>query len=152
MWVFGSRSRDNLAECHPDLQALAARALLLSPLDFGIIDGGRTLEEQQEMKAAGKSRTLKSRHRFAWPLTPAGNRSRKYKEPVSHALDFMVYVAGRASWEFPVYQAVWDKAWKPAAEQLGIAVTWGGSWSSFRDGPHIQLSWKHYPAEYARDY
>jgi len=145
MFKFGARSRRNLAECHQHLQDVAPLALARSPFDFGIIDGGRTLQEQIEFKAAGKSWTLKSRHRFARPLT-AGGRPRR-GPPVSHALDFMIYLNGKACWEFALYERVWLEAWRPAAAELGIPLGWGGKWKS-QDGPHIQLPWKQYPAQY----
>ncbi|MEY1599168.1 M15 family metallopeptidase [Escherichia coli] len=32
-----------------------------------------------------------------------------------------------------------------AGDELGIDVEWGGNWTSFKDGPHFQLSRKSYP-------
>jgi len=34
---------------------------------------------------------------------------------------------------------------KAAAQELEIAIEWGGDWQSFPDGPHFQLPWKDYP-------
>jgi peptidoglycan L-alanyl-D-glutamate endopeptidase CwlK len=28
---------------------------------------------------------------------------------------------------------------KAAAKKLGIRITWGGDWKSFKDGPHFEL-------------
>ncbi len=136
---WGSRSKKHLLECHPALQRLADAALQRSPWDLVITDGGRTLAEQRALVEAGASRTLRSRHRLAIPEPRAA--------PCSHALDFAVLVDNRVRWEFPLYETVWRQAWRPAARDLGITVTWGGSWQS-RDGPHIQLSWAVYPATY----
>lgn len=148
-WVFSDRSLGHLRECHPDLlYRLAPAALLRSPLDFGIIDGGRTLQDQIELKAQGASWTLNSRHRFAWPLTDKGNLRRAFLWPVAHALDFAVFVRGRLVWDFALYERVYLEAWKPAAAELGIAIQWGGHWKR-RDGPHIQLTRAAYPAQYA---
>ncbi|MBL4785095.1 MAG: peptidoglycan-binding protein [Cohaesibacteraceae bacterium] len=35
---------------------------------------------------------------------------------------------------------------KKAAEELGVAIEWGGDWKTFRDGPHFQLSREMYPS------
>ena len=51
---------------------------------------------------------------------------------------------------FPTYEG-WNKrreAWLPASKELGIRVDWGGNWRTIKDGPHVQLNWKAYPAQY----
>jgi len=147
-WHYSRRSTRNLNECHLHLIHLAHKGLARSPYDLGISDGGRTIEEQRHFLEIGASHTMRSRHRYAWPLTPAGNKIRTYQDPVSHAFDFMVYINGKVQWQFGLYQQVWDEVWKPLAQELGYAVNWGGNWRS-KDGPHIQLSWQDYPARYA---
>jgi peptidoglycan L-alanyl-D-glutamate endopeptidase CwlK len=32
-----------------------------------------------------------------------------------------------------------------AADELGVAIVWGGRWRSFPDGPHHELDRKVYP-------
>ena len=73
----------------------------------------------------GKSTTMNSRH-----LT-------------GHAVDIAPYVKGGISWDWKYYYAMAD-AMKQAAEELGVALEWGGDWRSFKDGPHFQLSWSKY--------
>jgi peptidoglycan L-alanyl-D-glutamate endopeptidase CwlK len=34
---------------------------------------------------------------------------------------------------------------KGAAQKLGVAITWGGDWASFPDGPHFELERGKYP-------
>jgi peptidoglycan L-alanyl-D-glutamate endopeptidase CwlK len=34
---------------------------------------------------------------------------------------------------------------KGAAQKLGVAITWGGDWPSFPDGPHFELDRGKYP-------
>src|SRR5581483_2813521 len=62
---FSKRSLLNLEGVHPDLKAVCAKAIELSDefdIDFIITDGCRTIEEQRAFVAAGKSRTMHSRH------------------------------------------------------------------------------------------
>jgi peptidoglycan L-alanyl-D-glutamate endopeptidase CwlK len=58
----GARSKARLAQVHPDLRRVMMRAIALSPLDFTILEGRRTIERQRALLAAGATRTLDSRH------------------------------------------------------------------------------------------
>lgn len=120
-------------------------AIEKSPIDFGIISTARTLEEQKQKVAEGASKTLKSRHRWAFPVV-AGQVIRT-SGPYSFAWDYACWVRGQLTWEESYYRVVWEEAIKPASLELNIPVSWGGSWGW--DFGHVQLSWKHYPAEYA---
>ena len=117
---FSKRSLKALEGVHPALVAVAHRALELSPVDFVVTEGLRTLERQKELKAAGASRTLNSRH-----IT-------------GHAIDVAAWV-GEIRWDWPLYAKIAD-AFKQAASELNVAIVWGGDWKSFRDGPHFELS------------
>lgn len=117
---FGKRSRENLIGVDPALAALCYRALYLSPHDFAITEGLRGMERQKSLVAAGKSTTMHSYH-----LRGA-------------AVDFAVFIGGAVTWELGFYNDV-AKAFKHAADEFGLAITWGGDWTSFVDGPHIQL-------------
>lgn len=123
---FGKRSMGHLAEVHPHLAMLAVRALQLSPVDFGVTDGKRTMAEQKQEVAEGDSLTLDSRH-----LT-------------GHAIDVMAYVDGQGSWEWEYYEQI-GEAFKAAADELDVPIVWGGDWQSLRDGPHIELARRAYP-------
>lgn len=120
------RSLNNLEGVHIDLQDVVHHAILITEVDFGVIEGIRSIERQREMVAKGASRTMKSRH-----LT-------------GHAVDLMAFIGSRGSWEWPLYESIYE-AMKYAADELGVRIQWGGKWK-MRDGPHYQLTWKHYPA------
>lgn len=117
---FSSRSVRNLAGVHPDLIAVARLGLRLSPYDFVVTEGVRTPERQRELVEAGASKTMHSKH-----LT-------------GDAFDFaLIDRDGRITWDFEKYKEV-SKYFKKSAAFLGVKITWGGDWKSFRDGPHIQ--------------
>lgn len=124
---FSQRSYDRMAGVHPELVALAARALAISSVDFGITEGLRTLERQHALVASGASQTLHSRH-----LT-------------GHAIDVVAYIDGQVRWDWPLYRVIAD-AFKGAASDLRVPLDWGGDWVTMRDGPHYQLPWDRYPA------
>ena len=119
-------SNNRLEGVHDDLKAVVNRAIEITPYDFGITEGLRSLERQHELVHSGASKSINSRH-----LT-------------GHAIDIGVYVSGQLTWEIGYYRKV-IQAFVSAAIELGIQVEFGGLWRSFADGPHIQLSWKHYP-------
>lgn len=150
MYRWGLNSAEHLAEAHPDLIEVCYRALELAYWnnlpDMGISDCGRDAHEQRKMVEAGVSWTMNSRHRFAWPLSDKGNRLRRFRTSVSHAVDFFIVIEGRAQWARELYIAQWNGAWKPAASELGIEIRSGGRWKR-QDWPHVELYRKAYPAE-----
>lgn len=125
-FVLGATSLARLREVHPDLQRVVNRAIQIAPLDFTITEGRRSVERQRQLKAAGASQTMKSRH-----IT-------------GHAVDFAVLVGGKIRWDWPLYGKVAD-AFKQAARGEGVPIVWGGDWKSLRDGPHIELDRRTYP-------
>lgn len=123
---FSSRSLRNMEGVHPDLVAVAHRALEITEIDFLVTEGLRTREKQIELVRAGASRTTRSRH-----LT-------------GHAIDIAAWVAGGVRWDWPLYEEL-SRAFKQAAAELKVPIVWGGDWKSFRDGPHYELSRMEYP-------
>ncbi|KGA70305.1 phage major capsid, P2 family protein [Yersinia enterocolitica] len=94
--------------------------------DHTVIEGCRTVERQRELVKDSASQTMNSRH-----LT-------------GHAVDIVPLPNGKVSWEWKYFYPMAD-AMKQAAAELGIAVEWGGNWTTFKDGPHFQLPARQYP-------
>jgi len=124
---FSQRSENNLKGVNPDLVKIVRRALQLSPVDFGITEGLRTVERQRQLVAAGKSQTMNSRHISG------------------HAVDVFAYPTSAGSWEWKYYEQI-TTAFKQAAKELDSPVEWGGDWKTLKDGPHFQLPHAKYPA------
>ncbi|WP_368933330.1 M15 family metallopeptidase [Brevundimonas naejangsanensis] len=121
-----ARSRDRLKGVHPDLVRVVERAIQLTGVDFMITEGLRTPARQAELKRAGASQTLNSRH-----LT-------------GHAVDVAAWVDGDVRWDWPLYPRI-ASAFKQAARELNTPIVWGGDWARLRDGPHFELDRKAYP-------
>lgn len=124
-------------------------AISFSNVDFGVIQGLRTIEEQRELVAKGASQTMKSKHLDGL------------------AVDVMAYVGSRGSWEMSLYDDIAD-AFKLAAIEEDVSIRWGAAWQindirewdgtmqdamdayidlrrsqgrrPFIDGPHFELS------------
>ena len=116
MFKLSQRSLDKLDGVKPELVEVVKRAIELTTVDFGVIEGLRTEEQQKALVEKGASQTMKSKH-----LT--GN-----------AVDLMAYVGGRGCWELNVYDEIAD-AVKAAAKELGTPIRWGAAWtvSDLRD-------------------
>lgn len=122
---FSEASLKKLNGVHPDLVRVMRRAITLTPVDFKITEGLRTVERQRQLVDAGASRTMKSRH-----IT-------------GHAVDVAALVGSEVRWDWPLYGKI-AAAVKEAAQVESVPIEWGGDWK-FKDGPHYQLPWKNYP-------
>ena len=103
------RSLDRLDSVDPDLIKVVKYAIGVTKVDFGVIEGVRTLEKQKELVAAGASKTMNSKHLKGL------------------AVDLMAYVGGRGCWELKVYDDIAD-AMKQGAIEYGVPIVWGASW------------------------
>lgn len=92
------------------LHTVVCSAIRLSNVDFGVICGLRTEEEQRALLSKGATQTMKSKH-----LT-------------GDAVDLMAYVGSRASWELNLYDDIAD-AMKVAAIEHDVPIKWGAAWS-----------------------
>ena len=89
--------------------AVVKTAITRTKVDFGVICGLRTIEEQRELVAKGASKTMKSKHLDGV------------------AVDLMAYCGPRASWELNLYDDIAD-AMKSAAIDHGLLIRWGAAW------------------------
>jgi peptidoglycan L-alanyl-D-glutamate endopeptidase CwlK len=78
---FGKRSLKELVGVHPYLSFFAMKTLEESTVDFGVVDGVRTLREQQKLLRRGVSKTTKSYHLYGL------------------AVDLVPYINGRYVWD-----------------------------------------------------
>ena len=125
-FILSKLSLSRLVGLHPDLVKVVKRAIEITEVDFRVGEGLRTVERQKQLKAAGATTTLNSRH-----LT-------------GHAVDLIALVNGEVRWDWPLYHKI-AAAMKQAAKELNIPLEWGGDWKTFKDGPHYQLPWASYP-------
>ena len=93
-----NRSLAKMEGVDESLVAVVKRAIELTKVDFGVIYGLRTVEEQEKLVAAGKSQTMKSKHLEG------------------RAVDLMAYVDGKGVWELNVYDDLCDANGKLVVE------------------------------------
>lgn len=151
----GSASLKELEGVHPDLIKVVKRAIQITAQDFSVHDGLRTEAEQRRYVATGVSKTMNSMHRTQ-------------TDGYGHAVDLVPYINGKLRWEWPAIYPI-AAAVRIAAEELNVAIRWGGTWddiskiapdpvsmnkavqayvaarqragkSAFIDGPHYELA------------
>lgn len=129
MPVFGDRSKANLLQLHPNLQAVANEAI--KTVDFTIIQGYRGQYDQNKAFAEGKSKA-----KFGQSA---------HNTLPSRAFDFIPYPF--LGWNDHAGFMRVAKAIVEAGKKLNIPVRSGGDWNmnndftdeKFVDTPHIEL-------------
>ena len=120
MYKLSEKSLSKLDGVNRDLVRVVKRAITISKVDFGISEGVRSAERQQELYDSLASKTLNSKH-----LT-------------GDAIDLFAYVDGGVTWQWIYYEQI-AIAMYTAAMKERVLITWGGSWDSLKDGPHFQI-------------
>lgn len=110
MFELSERSLRNLEGVEESLLVVVLRAIQITKIDFGVIEGLRSEAKQKQLVAAGASQTMRSKH-----LT-------------GHAVDLMAYLNGRGCWELAVYDEI-AEAMRQAAKEQGVAIRWGAAWN-----------------------
>jgi peptidoglycan LD-endopeptidase CwlK len=109
-FILGQRSRTELVGVHADLVAVVERAIQITPIDFAVTDGIRTIDEQRKYVESGASQTMDSRH-----LT-------------GHAVDLVPFIGNKVRWELPLSFRI-ALAVRAAAIEKNVPIRWGGCWS-----------------------
>tara|TARA_R110002124_G_scaffold16889_1_gene71633 strand:- start:546 stop:1004 length:459 start_codon:yes stop_codon:yes gene_type:complete len=105
-----ARSEAKLEGLDPRLAAVVKSAIHRTKIDFGVICGMRTMEEQKALVEKGASQTMKSKHLQGY------------------AVDLMAYIGSRASWELNLYDDIAD-AMAEAAREVDVPIRWGAAWT-----------------------
>ena len=110
-----SRSLGKLEGVNELLVDTVKRAIEVSKVDFGVIYGVRSLEEQEKLYNSGRSQTMRSKHLIQ-------------EDGTSHAVDLMAYDGSNPSWDIVMYDDIAD-AMKAAAKETGATIRWGAAWN-----------------------
>lgn len=147
-YTYSQVSRKRLDTAHNDLQRVFELALERSHVDFGIAQGERTVEQQQQYFDEGKSKVNPRAYETLEELLSKGKHIvdgdiRKKSE----AVDVYAYYNGKAQWDKEHLCYIAGVVMSCAIE-LGIDLRWGGNWDSdgvvisdqsFQDLPHFEL-------------
>ena len=142
----GKKSLDLLANVDPRMRLIALRAIQITEIDFGVVQGKRTLDEQKRLY--GKGRTGAQCEAKGVPAIYARPGESKVTWTLNsnhlsgRAIDICPWINGKYEWDNNGKLGVWPKlakAFKQAASELGHDMEWGGDWEKTVDRPHFEL-------------
>jgi peptidoglycan L-alanyl-D-glutamate endopeptidase CwlK len=139
------RDRKRLSGLHPDLVAVVERAAELDLVAFMVLEGIRSPKRHAALLAAGASQTARSRHLVApdgWAYAVDLGGLVPFEDADGDGQDDDGIHGLR--WDWPLYRRLAEVV-KVAADEIDVAIEWGGDWRRFKDGPHFQLPWRDYP-------
>jgi len=146
MYKFGEKSLEKLKTCHEDLQKILLLAISVSNVDFGISEGYRPVERQNQLFREGKSKI------------DGINKKGKHNYNPSEAADFyiyhpdiemrrkMAYDKNHLSYVAGVIQSSAEMLYNEGV--IKHKIRWGGNWDSdgviafdqsFLDMPHVEI-------------
>lgn len=109
---FSKASNDKLDQVDENLAKVFRHILPKSPFDLSILEGLRSIERQEALYKAGKSKTMRSKHLKG------------------HAVDVGVWYDGKITWDLDKYVMVADcvNIYLPELYLNGWSLRWGGAW------------------------
>lgn len=116
MFKFSQRSLDKLKRVHPDLVKVITEALAVSVVDFGVTEGLRSIERQEELVEKKLSHTMKSKHL-------------QQEDGWGHAVDLVPYVGGKVSWDWPHIFLMAEAIQSRIRHSQYPKIRWGGAWT-----------------------
>lgn len=153
-FTLGKRSLTNLNTCHPDLQLVVHTAAKYSQVDFTIIEGARSVERQQKLYDAKKSKVNPRKYTPEVLITKGKHIVNEHRK-LSMAFDFIVHVPGKPKLAYDqthmmyligVFTAIGEMLY--AQKKITHRVRSGANWDrdgelkydqTFFDAPHIEL-------------
>ena len=114
-YKLGERSERELQGVHPDLVRVIRASIEITEVDFGVLDGLRTIEEQEEYVRTGVSKTMDSKHL-------------PQDDGTGHAGDLVPYINGKYRWEIEPLCKIAETV-RIAAKDLEVPIRWGGCWA-----------------------
>ena len=154
MKAFGNRSKREIATMDDDLDLIFNEALKHSDVDFGVSQGARTVELQQQYFDAGKSKINPKKY-TAKELVKVAKHITNHMEPLSRAGDIYAYIPGKKGLAYDTKHLTYlggvitSTANRLFAEKkIEHLVRWGANWDKdgeiitdqkFQDLPHFEI-------------
>ena len=115
-YKLGKHSLRELKGVRPELVWVVRRAIKLTTQDFTVLDGLRTIKEQEEYVHRGVSQTMESMHL-------------PQEDGYSHAVDLVPYINGKLRWELEAcYEIALAMREASRLQTVEIDIRWGGCW------------------------
>lgn len=122
--MLNERSRERLNGVNKQLVECITKSVEKADklgLNVQVSEGLRTVERQKALVAKGASKTMKSRH------------------IIGQAVDVFILKDNKTlDWDIKSF-AKFNEIVQETAKEMGIKITWGGTWTKLVDGPHFQI-------------
>lgn len=152
MFRLSQRSLTILRTVKTPLQRVVERAITLTLVDFAVVQGARTLDQQKRLY--GQGRTAAQCVAAGVPAAYAKPNDKKVtwtlksnhlsdSTGLGNAVDLAPYVNGKLEWDDNGKLGLWPKiadAMNRAAAEEGVSIRWGGDWQGTPDRPHFELA------------
>jgi peptidoglycan L-alanyl-D-glutamate endopeptidase CwlK len=137
MPVLSNKSRERLEGIKPVLIEIIERAIIDTPIDFGIPpDGGlRTAYRQNQLYAKGRTEAGQI-------ITWVDGMKKRSRHQDGDAFDIYAFVDGKASWDPKHYEPIARHLQGIAWVEFGVVLIWGGDGlgkNKVIDLPHFEL-------------
>ena len=106
MYRLSNRSLSALVGVHPSIAIIPQEAIKITPVDFMVFEGIRTMKRQRYLYSTGASKTLDSYHLYGL------------------AIDIVPYVNGELSWEEEYFPPIVESV-KTVIDEYNLPVQWG---------------------------
>lgn len=137
------RSLNTLSRVDSRMQRVVRRAIEITEVDFVVVQGLRTRDEQ--MRLYGKGRDAAQMLKAGLPVAYAAPSEKKVTWTMNsnhlsgRAVDLAAYVDGKIDWvNIDNYRKI-AAAMKQAAMELCVVIEWGGDWGRNKDYPHFEI-------------
>jgi peptidoglycan L-alanyl-D-glutamate endopeptidase CwlK len=147
-WQWDDRSCLVLSELRGELAMVIDDARKLSTVQFQLVDGARTIEEQRQLFRTGKSKINPDAYGQDEIVKVAKHVVNKI-EPKARAVDIVIRVAGKPALGYDRSHICFVAGVVMAVgKRRGIAMRWGGNWDgdgeiitdqTFQDLVHFEL-------------
>lgn len=154
---FGKGSQEELSQCHEDLILIHYGAIRVSPIDYGIAEGKRSMKRARMLFETGASQLNPDKGQYSKHL----GRDLDYNlddDGIAWATDIYIWhkditIRRKLNNHMPTFSLVAGVIISVANElyksgKIAHRVRWGGNWDSdqmilidqgFNDGPHFEL-------------
>lgn len=145
-YSFGRRSKQQLDTCHEDLQKIHQLAITRTRIDYGIAEGHRSVERQQQLFAEGKSKIDGVDRLSKHNQTPSLATDIYIYHPDPGLRSKLAYDKGSLCYVAGIIISCSEELIEKG--EVSHRIRWGGNWDkdgviiqdqSFNDLPHFEL-------------
>ena len=142
----GKKSKERLATCHTDLQKIFELAIKVSKIDFGISEGHRSIERQNELFNQGKSKIDGISRLGKHNLSPSEAVDIYIYHPVLETRRKLAYDKTHLSYIAGIVNTAAETLYNKG--EITHKIRWGANWDgdgiidydqAFDDYPHFEL-------------